>query len=614
MCGIAGCIGEPLEEKLGRKVLSFLHHRGPDGEGSWHTPPGEMSAWFGHTRLSILDISPKSNQPMHSGCGRWVITFNGEIYNFLELRRQMEQRGIVFRTQSDTEVFLNGLIIHGPDFQLQCNGMWAFCLWDRKQGIALLGRDRFGKKPLFYTHFGKGIAFASEMKGLYPLMNSVQPSARIDEHFRDLLEYEATEECAIEGIKRLPAGNYIFWKGGKLKINRWWCTLDHLEVPPSQYSEQVERFRELFLDAVGLRMRADVRIGTALSGGLDSSSTFSAMAHLANSVKEHSRMSRDWQHGVCASFPGSAFDETASAKIVAEYVGVPLECVVIDPSTSPWTITEALWQTEDPYMTLPLPHLVTYRAIANAGIKVTLDGHGADELFCGYVHLHAAFEDASLEQITEILAIERSLTGAPYVLERKGVITALLKEKIKNILRPTVNKFRGRKALVFADQKHPAFEKFDHLTKVLYELFHVTTLPTLLRNYDRYSMANGVEIRMPFLDHRIVSFVFSLPWTSKVGGGFTKRILRDAMKGIMPEETRVNRIKIGWNAPMHEWLRGPLHAEMEELKKSGLLDSRSIHKIDVFEKIVAPSFAEATALWNTVLLPALWRRSLAISY
>ena len=335
MCGIVGCIGEPLEEKLSSKVLSLLRHRGPDGDGSWYAPAEETRAWFGHTRLSILDLSPQSTQPMHSECGRWVITFNGEIYNFLELRRQLEQRGIVFRTQSDTEVLLNGLITYGPDFQLQCNGMWAFSLWDRVQGRAILGRDRFGKKPLFYTHCGEGIAFASEMKGLYPLMNSVQASACIDEHFRDLFDYEATEVCVVAGIKRIPPGHYAVWEGGKLHTHRWWCALDHLEVPPSQYDEQVERFRELFLDAVRLRMRADVRIGTALSGGLDSGSTFSAMAHLANSFKGYERMSRDWQHGVCASFPGSAFDESASARVVAEYVGAPLECIAVNLNASP---------------------------------------------------------------------------------------------------------------------------------------------------------------------------------------------------------------------------------------------------------------------------------------
>ncbi|MBM4135188.1 MAG: asparagine synthetase B, partial [Nitrospira sp.] len=157
MCGIAGSIGQPLDESLASKVLSALRHRGPDGQGSWHSSPHEVGAWLGHTRLAILDLSSQGNQPMHSECGRWIIVFNGEIYNFLELRLQLQKRGVVFRTESDTEVLLKGLIRHGPDFQLQCNGMWAFCLWDRAEGRAILGRDRFGKKPMFYTVYGRGL-------------------------------------------------------------------------------------------------------------------------------------------------------------------------------------------------------------------------------------------------------------------------------------------------------------------------------------------------------------------------------------------------------------------------------------------------------------------------
>jgi asparagine synthase (glutamine-hydrolysing) len=299
-----------------------------------------------------------------------------------------------------------------------------------------------------------------------------------------------------------------------------------------------------------------------------------------------------------------------SAQLVADYVGAPLERVAIDPARTPWSITEALWQTEDPYMTLPLPHLAAYRAMANLGIKVTLDGHGADELFCGYVHLRSAFPDASRAQASELLAIERSLSGAPYVLGHPGVMGARVRERVKGMLRPMVNHLRGRRPIAFADQKHPTYKKMDHLTRTLYELFHITTLPTLLRNYDRYSMASGVEIRMPFLDHRIVCFSFSLPWTSKVGGGYTKRILRDAMKDLLPEETRLNRTKLGWNAPLHEWLRGPLRSEMIELRNSGELNRQEKDKVDKFDRMDAPTFAQVTEVWNTVLLPGFWRRSL----
>jgi len=610
MCGIIGSIGRSRNDVLQKKMLASIVHRGPDGLGSWNSPYGEEKVWLGHTRLSILDTSHLGNQPMHSGCGRWVITFNGEIYNFLELRKELQDNGVEFKTQTDTEVFLNGLIIFGPQFQLQCNGMWAFCLWDRLECKAILGRDRFGKKPLFYSKTGKEFIFSSEMKGLYPIMKSVQPSLQIDNYFADTLTYESTEGCVVDGIMRIPAGTWLEWHGNKITLNRWWCTLDHLVDAPVRYEEQVEKFRELFLDAVKIRMRADVRIGTALSGGLDSSSTFCSMAQIDRNFSGADRLSSDWQHGVCAGFPGSEFDETHMAKLVTNFIGVPLKCVDINPAKSSWSIEEALWQTEDPYMTLPLPHIETYRAISDLGIKVTLDGHGADELFCGYVHLHSAFPNATSEQVAELLAIERSMSGLPYNISHKGVVAAKINERIKTILRPLLNTLRGRTTLTYADQNHPAYKNMDYLTRVLYELFHVTSLPTLLRNYDRYSMASGVEIRMPFMDHRLVTFIFSLPWTSKVGGGYTKRLLRDAMKGIVPDEIRLNRTKHGWNSPMHEWLRGPLHEEMLWLRNSGKLNVTGICKIDEFELIEQPTFSQATAIWNSVLLPAFWRKSL----
>jgi len=610
MCGIAGIIGEARNNFIQKNILSSLSHRGPDGEGSWNSPDGEMRIWLGHTRLAILDLTDLGDQPMHSECGRWILTFNGEIYNFIELRHELEKLGVLFNTKTDTEVFLKGLITFGPDFQLKCNGMWSFCLWDRMESRAILGRDRFGKKPLYYTQADVEFAFASEMKGLYPLMRSVQPSKYIEDMFKDTLFYESTESCVVDGIKRLPAGTWMEWKDGTLKFHRWWCTLDNLIEVPTSYEEQVEVFRELFIQAVKIRMRSDVRIGTALSGGLDSSSTFCSMAHVQHNFNNTERISSEWQYGVCAGFPGSDFDETKTARLVTDFIGADLTTVNVDPSNSKWSITEALRQTEDPYITLPIPHLETYRAISELGIKVTLDGHGADELFCGYVHLRSAFPNATRKQAAELLAIERSMRGMPYAIDNKGVMAAQLNERLKNLLRPTINRLRGIKSVIYDDQQHPAFENMDSLTRTLYELFHISTLPTLLRNYDRYSMASGVEIRMPFMDHNLVTFVFSLPWTSKVGGGYTKRILRDAMKGIVPDEIRLNRSKHGWNSPMHEWLRGPFYEEMMGLINSRKVTATGVFKIEEFLHTKHPTFRQATDLWNNVLLPAFWEDSL----
>ena len=616
MCGLLGQIGSLKDISL---KCEDLAHRGPDSSSSWRSPYDEFPAWLGHTRLSILDLSADGNQPMHSICGRYVIVFNGEIYNFLELREDLERKGYKFSTQTDTEVLLIGLVHEGVDFQLKCNGMWAFCLWDRQEKTALFARDRFGKKPLFYSRVGQnGIAFASEMKALYPVLPSVQPSDRIGEHFQQLFNYEYTEHCVIAGIKRIPPGHWALWKDGNLETHRWWNTLDHLEIPPIRYEEQVERWRELFLDAVRLRMRADVRIGTALSGGLDSSATFCSMAYLANQGGNY-RQAADWQHGFCSSYPGSSLDETAWAKIVTDQVGVPLQRVEINPLNAGWSISEALYQVEDPYLTLALPMLATYKAIAEAGIKVTLDGHGADELFSGYGGLSTILRSiATPLQMAEILAIENSIRTNEY---DPNFQYPRINQKFSKSLfefRKTIAKWRGRlptlTSLSFEDQTHPAFQEMDPLSQSLYEIFHITILPTLLRNYDRYSMASGVEIRMPFMDWRLVCFTFSLPWTSKLGGTFTKRIARDAMKGILPEPIRTRRSKIGWNAPLHEWFKSSLKEQVNDLvySQSFGLPSNAVSLWESFQAKSEPTYSDGERLWCQ-LMPAFWYQSLGLS-
>jgi asparagine synthase (glutamine-hydrolysing) len=360
------------------------------------------------------------------------------------------------------------------------------------------------------------------------------------------------------------------------------------------------------------------------------------MAHIAGDRGGHDRQSADWQHGFCAHYPGSSLDEVRWARLVTDSIGVPLEAVAMDPLNCGWSIEQALYQVEDPYLTLPLPMLATYRAISQAGIKVTLDGHGADELFSGYGHLRAATRDATPAQVGEIEAIEASTRTGVYSLRKRGCRLRWLKHRLLHAVRdsglqPRRAQLMGRLPaytvgpLRYADKHHPAYREMDALSQALYELFHITVLPTLLRNYDRYSMASGVEIRMPFMDWRLVCFTFSLPWTSKLGGGFTKRIVRDALRDIVPEAIRTRRDKIGWNAPAHEWLRGPLKGEVEALirqtddnaevllRLGGIAFAQDVaHRYASFQANPSPTYRDGEALWCT-LLPAFWRQSLNLA-
>lgn len=634
MCGLAGIIG-CREREIGTRMVSKLKHRGPDYSSIWSSPEGEHPALIVHTRLAILDVTDSSNQPFESQDKRYVLAFNGEIYNFLELRDQLELRGFRFRSKSDTEVLLQGLIADGLEFLNQCNGMWAFCLWDRKAKKAIFARDRFGIKPLYYT-FAKSscLAFSSEMKGLAPVLNSIQPSKEIDYIFDHQFNYEATEHCSIDGIKRLPPGHVATYQNGELRISRWWNTLDNLSSCPASYEQQVSQWRDLFLDAVKIRMRSDVRIGSALSGGLDSSSVLAAMAHIDQSIlngESASRISADWKHAVCSTYPGSSIDETSWAIKAANSCDIPFQSVEINNQLRGFSMQNCLAQVEDPYLTLPYPMLETYRRIKSLGISVTLDGHGADELFSGYGMILQGLPCVqNFREYCELHAIDESTRTGIYSNTLKLKRKDYLKLKIKTILqrygfRPKTWLHNWRSSKVNSEivdsyhaeveimKKHSAYQEMDAFSQVLYELFHLTILPTLLRNYDRYSMASGVEVRMPFMDWRLVALTFSLPFSSKLGGGFTKRIQRDALAGILDEPLRTRRDKIGWNAPMHEWFSGPLASELQKtitIGKNSKFDQDAFIALSNFQQIKNPSFADGQALWNKVL-PVAWIDSLS---
>ncbi len=609
MCGIFGHIGS-IPKPLAVLCTDTLSHRGPDGMGLWM----HNGVTLGHRRLSILDLSENAKQPMSYANDRYWITYNGEIYNFLELRTELKSKGYTFKSDSDTEVILASFVEWGVDCLNKFNGMWAFAIWDTHQKTLFLSRDRFGKKPLFYSFLPTGFAFASEMKALFPLMPQIQPNIKLVKDWKRLFQYESTEECLIEGIKRFPSGHYGWWKEGKLNLYRWWYTLDHLPEVPSRYEEQVEQFQSLFLDACRLRMRSDVPIGTALSGGLDSSSTISAMAYIGKNERGE-RISDDWQHAFVACFPNTPLDESHYAKIVTDYLGIEASFINIDPVKVIDHLYDYLYLLEDIYITSPIPFMMTYSEMRSQGIKVTIDGHGADELFGGYSfdYLNALI-DAGLNLKTANMILNTFYDAYPkdfsqfrlppkwlYWLKWRSMHTA------KKILRPA--------SLSGKEKSHPRWKKLDNLNKILYVSTHETVLPTLLRNYDRYSMANGVEIRMPFLDHRIVIFAFAIPWTSKIRNGFSKSIIRDAMFQYMPYEVAYRKSKIGFNSPIVDWIKGPLKSFfLDMISSTSFKHCKLIDPSKVSEKVRRiisnpdATFSMGEQAW-TLITPYLWEQA-----
>ena len=614
MCGIFGAVNRQIDEGLARKCTDRLSHRGPDSGKVWQEP----GITLGHRRLAIFDLSEKGVQPMSYAGGRYMIVYNGEVYNFPELRSELAELGYEFASDCDSEVIIAAYMEWGSKCLDRLNGMWAFAIWDRKEKKLFMSRDRFGIKPLYYTFLDAektSIAFASEMKALTPLMDEIRPNRGIVTDPDRIVYYESTDECVIEGIYRFPAGSYATFDG-KLEIKRFWNTLDHLMELPASYEEQVEMCREIFLDACKLRMRADVTIGTALSGGLDSSATICAMAHLAGSDRDV-RMNRDWQHAYVASFPGTTVDETEHAKKVTDFLGIESTFVTIDPLSAIDRLGDFVFLQEDVYLTSPIPMMLLYKALRDDGTIVTIDGHGADELFGGYTFdFIKALADAKTHE-------ERNLVVTAYIESfpkdgsnfamKSPTVWGVRMDEAKRKLADIKNAHRQPYKKVRA-ANDPRYKKMDRLGKVLYASSHETILPTLLRNYDRYSMANSVEIRMPFMDHRMVSLGMSLPWTSRLHGGFSKSIIRDAMAPYMPKDIAYRRTKIGFNTPIVEWMKGPLKEYFLEMTESSsfigcdLIDPGAV-RAEVSEVINNPkaTFAMGERAFSD-LYPYLWEQ------
>jgi asparagine synthase (glutamine-hydrolysing) len=615
ICGLWSLDGGAAPRALLHAMNALLSPRGPDGEGVFL----DGALGLGHRRLAILDVGPEGRQPMSYADGRYWITYNGEIYNFLELRAELEARGHRFASAADTEVVLAAYAQWGEACQLRFNGMWAFAVWDRREGTLFLSRDRFGVKPLHYAFDGRRFAFASEMKAFLPL-------PWVDVSFDPLVVaralatpglVEGTEACLLGGVRRLLGGHSLrVDRGGRVSTTRWWNTLDHLEAPSPGYAGHVERFRELFLDACRLRMRSDVPIGTSLSGGLDSSSVVCAVARAGRDPGRRDRMAADWQRAFVAVYPATPQDERAHAEAVAAHAGVTPVYVPVDGGDVVDHLEELVFQYEELSGVHVGPWLV-YREMRRRGVVVTLDGHGGDELLGGYHHHLEALLRACLAfppavaDYRRYRAILASMCPAGSAA-RPPRLGELVRERLRELLRAAPGlhgrarafsrALRGRRGGGEAGRtpgaRHPAapaqpvfaileedaerLRGKDALFRELYRDFHCLNLPTNLRDYDRLSMAHGVEVRSPFLDWRLVCHAFSLPAASKVGGGFTKRVLRDAMRGLLPEAILNRKDKIGFANPLREWMHGPLRAYVadavrsREFRESGLWDGAAI--------------------------------------
>lgn len=622
MCGIVGmwCHGRPdvVPERF-RAVVGALAHRGPDGEGAAHDT--ELRLHLGHRRLAILDPSPAGAQPMRSDDGDLTIVFNGEIYDFVEVRADLVSRGHRFRTDTDTEVLLAAYREWGEAMLSRLNGMWAFVIWDRRARRLFGARDRFGVKPLLY-HRGPGLfAFASELKAF-----AAMPGVPLELDAATLafspMEMETVGPTLLAGVRSLSPGHlFMVEEDGTFEERVWWRTADHLARVPTSYDAQVEAFRAHLADACRVRLRSDVPLGTSLSGGLDSSSVVAMVHHVGGQAG----FTADWQRIFSQGNPGTTQDESVWAARVAEHLGTTVTWTDASVEREIAHLEASVLAFEGVHI-LPLGLWSHYRTLREHGVVISIDGHGGDELLGGYPRFATAMRrravrrlspagwrryaaattsDASSDRASLLRADLRAIAD-PRVL-RAGLqerpSTLSLRLALRGVL-PLRTGPGGARAEpdALADRIAQRIERLravesetrglTPLGGQLYAAFHHGILPSILRNFDRLSMASGVEIRSPLLDWRLVTYALALPDEARIGAGWTKRILRDATVGLLPDDVRLRRDKKGFASPMHDWLRGGLGDRAVEVVNDPTFSARAAWDGSVIRARVAQAHVQ----------------------
>lgn len=554
MCGVAGVLyfdqRQPTREVLVR-MSDAVAHRGPDGDG--HEVLGACG--LAHRRLSIIDLSEAGRQPMSYADGRLWLTFNGEIYNYVELRATLEARGHTFRSQTDSEVILAAYLEWGPDAFSRFNGMWGLGIWDARARELVLSRDRIGIKPLYYFHDGRRLLFASEIKAILaadPALAVLDRRSVARFLMRPALGHG--RRTFFDRIDAIEPGTVVtFDETGASRTRRYWTFLPPAEPLRVERAEAARRVEDLLTDSVRLRFRADVPVGTCLSGGLDSSSIVSiAKKKLGKAPATFS-----------AIYADPKYDEGRFVEVMVRELELEGHEVRPDGSDLAEVLERAMYFQESATGGPGIYSQWHVMRIAAGHVKVLLDGQGGDEVFAGYHRHYAPYVRSLLDSGALIAAVRasrsiREATGEDPLREILGYALAKVRRRVggsssaQPLLRPEM-----------ADLVAPERDSWaqsvitgDALTDTLWDTLVRTSMPCLLHYEDRNSMAFSLEARTPFLDHNLIEYVFSLPTWMKIDGARTKVILRDAMQAILPEAIRDRSDKMGYPTPFATWLRG----------------------------------------------------------
>ena len=582
MCGICGALALSDETIVGAELLramnSTLIHRGPDDEGYYR----EGRVGLAMRRLSIIDLA-SGHQPIGNEDGSFWIVFNGEIYNYRELRDDLEKRGCQFSTNSDTEVVLHAYEEFGMDCLERLNGMFAFAIWDNRRHRLWIARDRLGIKPLYYYQDRRIFLFASEIKAIlaHPGVRREIDPAGLNNYFT--FGHSVAPDTIYKGIKKLLPGHWLCLENGALQIKSYWDVARQSNESSSlSETEAAERLLELLKSAVNYQMVSDVPLGAFLSGGVDSSAIVGLMSSFMDRPVDTFN----------ATYPSRGFyDESPDAKRVAQHFGTSHNELVVSPDDLVDAVCRLAYHYDEPFADAAAVPTYLVSKFARQTVKVVLTGDGADELFGGY-RRHSLEQWAWLTGIPFALLMGPANLGAnihPKLWSARKFTQAMAQRNpverwvswrrvFSEEEKTSILTSDAQRLIVNQDPRN-SYQSYwsrpftDPVTQLLYVDMKTWLPDGYLEKVDKASMAASLEARVPFLDHRLAEFAFSLPSNMKVRGSETKWILKQALANILPREV-LTKPKHGFNVPTDPWLRGPLKNFMHDILLSGQIKSR----------------------------------------
>jgi asparagine synthase (glutamine-hydrolysing) len=586
VCGICGVValGRPADVETTKRMSKAIAHRGPDGDGIYASDEGVA---LGFRRLAIIDLSDAGLQPFASEDGALQLVHNGEVYNYRELRRELEGHGHTFRSATDTEVILRAYEQWGERCVERFNGMWALVIWDARTRKLFCSRDRFGIKPFYYHWDGRRLVFASEPKafrGVVPLRANTRA-------VRDYLEQsylDHTDETFFESIRRLPPAHNLVLDRDGMRLDRYW----RLEPKDAPQGDPVEAVREQFLDSLRLHLRSDVPVGTCLSGGIDSSSIVVGVDHLLKTERDAASAVGERQKTFTAYFDDAAFDERPYARAVVDATKVEPHWITFTDRDLADNVETFVETQDEPFgSTSMVAQWFVMREAKRAGLTVMLDGQGGDEIFAGY-RAHVGYflgdlltrgqlktfgrEVATLREQHSPLAL-LTATARPFAPER---VTRFVRGRARSSSPLVGAALRADATLTPANGS--AFPS--RLRRYQELLLTRRGLPELLRYEDRNSMAHSLEARVPFLDFRLVELAFSLEPTELIRQGTTKSVIRRALGDLLPAKVAERRDKLGFVTPEARFMRGALGDlagtvfASPELAERGFVDATAVRE------------------------------------